>query len=151
MASLVVHMMPAAERCLRTDGVPSSCACRTSQQSTVGSNADAETQQEHAQASRPAGPSTPVVDEAAYAALPSFCRSQLSYDQLSEGLAGLARGCCRQSLNTEPHFKLEDLEQLGLTAAKSKVFVNCLVKLGHAELRSASGGLTYILKGQDGV
>ena len=44
-------------------------------------------------------------------------------------------------------FRLEDLDQLGIAATKTKVVVNCLVKLGLAELQgSAVGGMVYALK-----
>jgi hypothetical protein len=42
---------------------------------------------------------------------------------------------------------MEDLGQLGIAESKTKVLVNCLVKLGLANLQgSAGGGMVYSLK-----
>lgn len=50
--------------------------------------------------------------------------------------------------NGEPTvFSLEDLGNLGIAATKTKVLVNCLVKLDLANLQgSAAGGMVYSLK-----
>ncbi|KAG1670683.1 hypothetical protein FOA52_010958 [Chlamydomonas sp. UWO 241] len=89
----------------------------------------------------------PLIQAAAYVALPSFCRSQLPLAQLNEGLLALMGAVLPRRVAGEAEFRLEDLEAQGLPPTKGKVFVNCLIKLGHAELRSTAGGLTYVLKG----
>ena len=47
-------------------------------------------------------------------------------------------------------FMLEDLEAIGIATMKSKVLVNCLVKLGWADLGSGSqasgGAMAYALR-----
>ncbi|GAX83093.1 hypothetical protein CEUSTIGMA_g10519.t1 [Chlamydomonas eustigma] len=87
------------------------------------------------------------VQPAQYALLPAFCRAQLTLEQLNGGLWTLREAARSKSEAGQLlDFSLDDLEREGVSAGKSKVLVNSLVKLGFAEICStASGVLSYKL------
>ncbi|KAL6763073.1 hypothetical protein V8C86DRAFT_3130324 [Haematococcus lacustris] len=98
-----------------------------------------------------AGSSAPArlqeVPEEEYRALPSFLRSQLPLQQLNSALASLLN---QGRLGQQPtlagvgagagatSISMADLEVLGYPAQKGKVLVNCLVKLGRADMQGAA-------------
>lgn len=70
-----------------------------------------------------------------YGALPSFLRSQLPIEQLNTTLQAIA---ARHQPGSACTFTMSDLEAAGCAGQKGKVMVNCLVKLGRAEMHGAS-------------
>eukprot|EP00887_Chlorella_sp_A99_P004740 scaffold4.g4740.t1 len=91
-----------------------------------------------------------AVEEGEYGVLPSFIRGQLPLELLNEQLGELHDLLERRAAEgVEGAFTMADVDALGL-GAKSKTFVNSLVKLGRVQLRVAYSqgggtGTTYLL------